>query len=269
MIRRIDTWSVLRVAVLFYLSLMLVMVLAGVMLWAAGSLFGAVDSVESFMRGIGFEGFEFVGGQLLRGFTAVGLILVVLGTGSTVLAALLYNLIADVVGGIQLTVLEEVYVADEERLPIAVDRTGEEWAVAAAAPVEAVETGTATSIITDEGDTTVAAPAAPLTGGSDAADAASEPVASDPAPAADPQPATIQEPEPRTVQEPEPQTVQEPEPATIAEPAPAEQPEQRAEGREALSTEPSDGSRDGNGNGWTTPAWQPASRSQWADQRDG
>jgi hypothetical protein len=106
-VRRIDTWSVLKVAALFFASLVLVLLIAGVLLWAAGSMLGAVDSVEKFMRAIGFEDFRFVGTQLLRGFTAAGLVFVLLGTGLSVLIAVIYNLISDLVGGIELTVLEE------------------------------------------------------------------------------------------------------------------------------------------------------------------
>ncbi len=106
-LRKIDAWSVLKVAALFFLSFVLVLLLAGVLLWAAGSSVGAIGSVEKFMRAIGFEEFRFVGGQLLRGFAAAGLVLVVIGTGMAVLGAVIYNLISDVVGGIEMTVLEE------------------------------------------------------------------------------------------------------------------------------------------------------------------
>ena len=106
-VRRIDTWSVLKVSALFFFTFTLVLVLAGVLLWTAGSVLGAVESVESFMQAIGFEDFRFVGTQLLRGFIAAGLVIVVLGTGFSVLMAVVYNLISDLVGGIQLTVLEE------------------------------------------------------------------------------------------------------------------------------------------------------------------
>ncbi len=106
-VRKLDTWAVLKVSVLFYLSLVVVVVLAGVLLWLAGSTVGAIDNVEKFMRGIGFEKFRFIGTQLLRGAIAVGLVMVVVGTGLTVLISVIYNLISDMVGGIQLTVLEE------------------------------------------------------------------------------------------------------------------------------------------------------------------
>jgi hypothetical protein len=106
-VRRIDAWSVLKVSALFFLSLVIVLLIAGTLLWAGGSAIGAVSGVEKFMRAIGFEDFRFVGIRLLRGFVAGGLVLVLLGSGLSVLAAVLYNLISDVVGGVELTVLEE------------------------------------------------------------------------------------------------------------------------------------------------------------------
>src|SRR5688572_19685573 len=59
------------------------------------------------MSVLGFDDFRFVGPQLLRGFVAAGLVIVLAGTGSCVFVATVYNLIADVVGGIQFIVLEE------------------------------------------------------------------------------------------------------------------------------------------------------------------
>jgi cytochrome c biogenesis protein CcdA len=76
-IRKLDTWSVLKVSVLFYLSLVVVVVLAGVLLWLVGSTVGAIDNVEKFMRAIGFENFRFVGSQLHRGAVGAGVVLVV------------------------------------------------------------------------------------------------------------------------------------------------------------------------------------------------
>ncbi len=96
-----------KVSALFHLTLVFVLLVAGVLLWAVGSSAGAIHSIEKFMRSIGFEGFRFVGSQLLRGFAAFGVVLVVVGTGLSVLVAVVYNLISDVVGGIQYVVLEE------------------------------------------------------------------------------------------------------------------------------------------------------------------
>jgi hypothetical protein len=106
-VRRIDPWSVLKVSSLFFGSVVLVLLIAGVLLWAAGSAVGAVGGFEKFMSSIGFENFTFSLGQLLRGVVAFGLVVVAFGTGLSVLAAVIYNLISDVAGGIELAVLEE------------------------------------------------------------------------------------------------------------------------------------------------------------------
>lgn len=107
-IRRIDPWSVLKVSALFWASLCAVVVLAGVMLWIVGSAIGVVDNVENVIEGVlGFKDFSFAGGQLLRALVGVGIMLSILGSGFAVFVAVIYNLISDIVGGIQLTVLEE------------------------------------------------------------------------------------------------------------------------------------------------------------------
>src|SRR4051794_8365089 len=92
-IRRIDSWSVMKVSALFFSSLVVIFLMAGVLLWLAGSSAGAIGGVEKFVRGIGFEGFKFAGAQLLRGFIAAGLVLVIIGTGFSVLLSVIYNLI--------------------------------------------------------------------------------------------------------------------------------------------------------------------------------
>ena len=99
-VRRVDPWSVLKVSILFYLSVCIVLLVAGVLLWAAASSAGVVDNIESFMDAIGFTGFRFLPGQILRGAALGGLVLVVAGTFANVLLAMLYNLIGDVVGGV-------------------------------------------------------------------------------------------------------------------------------------------------------------------------
>lgn len=110
-IRKIDTWSVFRVAALFYLSVGIVFLLAGVLLWIGGSAAGAVGNVEGFMQAVGLDDFRFVPGALFRGAVLLMLLGVALATGFTVLMAVLYNLISDVVGGVELNVLEEAPVA--------------------------------------------------------------------------------------------------------------------------------------------------------------
>jgi hypothetical protein len=107
-VRRVDPWTVLRFSALFYASLLVVFIVAGVILWAVASVTGVVDNIETFIKQLfALDSFHFVAIQLLLGTVFGGAVLVVLGTGLNLLMAVLYNLISDVVGGIEVTVLEE------------------------------------------------------------------------------------------------------------------------------------------------------------------
>lgn len=113
-IRHIDTWSVLKFSVLFFLVMFLVVLTATVLLWNAAASTGLVDNIESFVEELfGFEAFQFEPGQMLRASALIGLVMVVAGTATTVLMAILFNLISDLVGGIRVTVIEE-----ETRRPV-------------------------------------------------------------------------------------------------------------------------------------------------------
>lgn len=110
-IRDIDPWSIFKVGLLFHLVLYLVVLVAAVLLWSVASATGTVDNVERFMESFGWESFRFNGGQLFRGLLVLGMVVAVLLTGIWVLAATVFNLIADLVGGVQVTVLEQEVVA--------------------------------------------------------------------------------------------------------------------------------------------------------------
>jgi hypothetical protein len=51
--------------------------------------------------------FEFEDGRIFRAFAFGGVVLVLAGTGATVVLVLLFNLISDLTGGVQMTVIEE------------------------------------------------------------------------------------------------------------------------------------------------------------------
>lgn len=98
----------MRFSLLFYACMLLVAMVAGTLLWAAASVTGVIDNVERFIRELfALESFAFNGTLLLESTAIGGLVLVLLGTGANVLMAVLYNLTADVVGGVEITVLEE------------------------------------------------------------------------------------------------------------------------------------------------------------------
>ena len=107
-IRKVDPWTVLRFSVLFYVSMLVVVLVAGTLLWLAASSVGAIDNVEKFIKELfALESFRISGVKLFTSSVVGGLVLVLLGTGMNVLMAVVYNLTADIVGGVEVTMLEE------------------------------------------------------------------------------------------------------------------------------------------------------------------
>jgi hypothetical protein len=110
-IRDVDAWSVFKVAAVLHAALYVVVLITGVLLWNVGSATGTIDNVEQFLGSFGWDSFTFKGAELFRAFAFFGLFGIVLGAGIWVLAAVVFNLITELVGGIRVTVLEEEVVA--------------------------------------------------------------------------------------------------------------------------------------------------------------
>ena len=106
-LRHLDPWSVLKLSLVYYTAVFLVILVAGVLLWAGAEAVGVVGNIENFMVDIGFEDFTFVPSKLLSGIALGGLVLVVAGTFANVLMTALFNLMGDVVGGLKLTLQED------------------------------------------------------------------------------------------------------------------------------------------------------------------
>lgn len=107
-VRKIDGWTVLKVSILFYASLLLVVLVAGMVLWVVASVTGVMHNIDTFIAKLfALQSFHFRVAQVLQGTLAGGAVLVVLGTVLNVVMAVLYNLISDVVGGVEISVLEE------------------------------------------------------------------------------------------------------------------------------------------------------------------
>ena len=97
----------LKFSVLLFATLYLVILVAGLVLWAAATATGVRGNVEKFIGDlIASDNFHLLGGTVVRASVLGGLVLVVLGSGANVLFAVLYNLISDVVGGV-IIVFEE------------------------------------------------------------------------------------------------------------------------------------------------------------------
>ena len=110
-LRDIDVWSVFKVGLVVHAALYVVFLVTGVLLWNVASATGTIDNIEQFLTSFGWESFTFKGGQLFTSSAMLGIFLVVLGTGLWVLAAVIFNLVTELVGGVRVTVLEEEVVA--------------------------------------------------------------------------------------------------------------------------------------------------------------
>jgi hypothetical protein len=107
-VRRVDAWSVMKISFIFFIVMYLVLLVAGVLLWAFAVGTGTIDNVENFIEQLfALDSFSFVGAQILRASIIGGALLVVAGTFTTTVLAVLFNLISDLVGGVRFTVVEE------------------------------------------------------------------------------------------------------------------------------------------------------------------
>jgi hypothetical protein len=106
-LRKVGPWSVVKISFLFYLCVMLVIVGAMMILYAILGAIGALDSVTRLIRDLfADQSFEIHGGWLFSRGLSIGLALVVLWTLINVFIVFLYNLLSDIVGGIEVTLSE-------------------------------------------------------------------------------------------------------------------------------------------------------------------
>jgi transmembrane protein DUF3566 len=108
-IRKVDPWSVLKFSLLFYFCLMLVFLFALLLLYWLLGVTGVLDSAARVLSDVGFGGeggFAFHGYWIFSRLFLIGIAGVVVWSLVNVLISVLYNLISDVVGGVQVTLAE-------------------------------------------------------------------------------------------------------------------------------------------------------------------
>ena len=110
-IRKFDPWTVLKVSLVLYFVLELAAVLGAVIFWTLLNAAGIPLKIDETLAKITIE---FIEGSIIpaeeslfKATLFLAISWVVLATGFTTLGALMYNLISDVVGGIEVIVLEE------------------------------------------------------------------------------------------------------------------------------------------------------------------
>jgi Transmembrane domain of unknown function (DUF3566) len=104
-LRRLDPWSVLKFSLLFYLCLMLVGLLVFAVIWFVLVNMGVFEEISKFAGNFNIN-VAFPAGKVFRWYILLGLLGVVLWSIVTVLATLLFNLINDITGGIEMVLAE-------------------------------------------------------------------------------------------------------------------------------------------------------------------
>lgn len=108
MVLRVDPWSVLKLSLIFLFCFWLMVMIAVTLMWGAAVSSGTVTNVEDFIATLlSFEEFKLNGDQILRFFGLLGLITVFMGTAISAIMAVLFNLVASLIGGVRFTVIEE------------------------------------------------------------------------------------------------------------------------------------------------------------------
>ena len=106
-IRRVDVWSVFKVSLVFYLCVLVVMLIAGVALWDVARAFKVINSIDKLVRNLfALTSFQLHPTAILGWSAAILGAICFIGVLFNVLASILYNLISDIVGGVQVTVVD-------------------------------------------------------------------------------------------------------------------------------------------------------------------
>ncbi|MCE2525607.1 MAG: DUF3566 domain-containing protein [Acidimicrobiia bacterium] len=107
-VRRVELWSVLKLSMILYLCLWAVLLVAALILWNAVDSTGLIDRIEAFVTQIfGLDSFAFDPGQIFRVYALGSLVMAFLATVFNVMAAVLFNLISELVGGLRIMLVEE------------------------------------------------------------------------------------------------------------------------------------------------------------------
>ena len=108
LVRHVDPWSMLKLAVLVSLCMWLISMIAAVILWTVARSSGTVGSLESFVNSsLQLQDWKLDGEFLFRQFGLISLLFHLGLAASIVVATLVFNLISDIIGGVWISVIEE------------------------------------------------------------------------------------------------------------------------------------------------------------------
>jgi len=150
-IRKFDPWTVLKVSFIFNLIAAMIFVLGMWVMWSVLVQRGVPERISDIFASLTIT-FAADGPLYFRIVVLLAVIWAVLATGVLTLAAVLYNLISDLVGGIELVVLEETHntnsvTAAQTRVRPAVHRPAGNGNGGQTSPDEGAEPATTQTVV--------------------------------------------------------------------------------------------------------------------------
>jgi hypothetical protein len=106
-VKRIDPWSVLKFGAVVNLAMLAIGMLVFAVAWVVIDRLRIVDQICDIADTVGFQTCGVNAGNLFRALFLLGLLWVVIQTAVFVFLSFLHNLIADLTGGLSLTVLDD------------------------------------------------------------------------------------------------------------------------------------------------------------------
>jgi hypothetical protein len=118
MVKRVGPWSVFKFSLLFYFCVMIILLIALTILYNILSAIGVIDAIAKFVDELLYQKsttptgakapqvFHINGFWLFSRAFAVGLVMVVFWSLVKLLVTFMYNLISDLVGGLEVTLTE-------------------------------------------------------------------------------------------------------------------------------------------------------------------
>jgi hypothetical protein len=106
MVRRVDPWSVLKISLVFYSCMLVIAMLANAILWAFIARLGLIQQATEIAGALNIA-LTINTGNILQATFLVGVLGVIIMSSINVFLAFLYNLVADLIGGVRIDLAED------------------------------------------------------------------------------------------------------------------------------------------------------------------
>ncbi len=113
-VRRVQLWSVFKLALFGSLIFYVICMLSVALLWSIAMSTGQIHHIERFMRDIGFNDWTFDGPVLFLAALNIGAVCTVLTSVMATVSAAIMNLVSELTGGIRFTVIEALDEDDDD-----------------------------------------------------------------------------------------------------------------------------------------------------------